>query len=93
MALASQLATPLRNSRFTSWDSDGAFYSRACAALVKHYHRVKCYAVLLIVSSVEPARGICALITSFHHSTAHFGALRSLPSTAIGVWSLTSHTW
>lgn len=93
MALASQLATLLRNPGFTSWDSNGAFYSRAWAMLVKHYHRIKCYAVLLIVSSVEPARGICALITSFHHSTAHFGALRSLPSTAIGVWSLTSHTW
>lgn len=81
MALASQPATPIHNPWFTSWDSDGAFYSRAFATLMKHYNHIKYYVVPLIVSSVEPTRGICALITSFHHFTAHLGVLRRLPST------------
>jgi hypothetical protein len=93
MTLASQPATRLHNPGFTSWDSDGAFYSGAFATLVKHYNHIKCYVVPLIVSSVEPSRGICALITSFHHFTAHWGVLRRLPSTWIGVWRLISHTW
>lgn len=93
MALVSQPATLLHNPCFTSWDSDGAFYSRAFATLVKHYNHIKCYVVPLIVSSVEPSRGICALITSFHHFAAHWGVLRRRPSTWIGVWRLIGHTW
>lgn len=92
MTLASQPTTLFHNPWFTAWDSDGAFYSMAFATLLKHYNHIKCYAVELTVSEVEPTPDICALITSFHRFTAHLGGFGRLPSTWTGVWSLISHT-
>lgn len=76
-----QPATLFHNSWFTSWDFDGALYSLAFATLMKHYNHIKCYAVGLNVSNVEPTPNICALITAFHRFTAHVGGFRRLPST------------
>ena len=44
-----------------------------------------------IVSNIEPALGICVLITFFHRFTAHLRVLGRLPSTWIRVWSLIGH--
>lgn len=77
---------------FTSWDFDGGIlqYSLCYPHETLESHKMLC---CRIVSNMEPALGICPLISSFHGFTDHLGVLGRLPSTWIGVWSLISHAW